>query len=231
MGLLHGPRPVIDAGVPVDVEEAERVRPRRGVVAGQRHDQVRGLACGGELAELAADCLDFRRPVQAQHPAQRGGRDPGGALGPRFAGQGQEHQGQQCRGQPVEPVLEPAVDLTGSIQQPGVLQGRHREQQPGQRIPGARREHRDSPFAQQAPPGQRPLTITRHRIRQHRNHSALTCVIIAAGVQAHGVFSGTGRGPPAGRDPAECVADAERGHPGRRGDPGGPRAFRTADLQ
>ena len=35
---------------------------------GQRHDQVRCLAGGGELAELAADRLDFRRPVQARAP-------------------------------------------------------------------------------------------------------------------------------------------------------------------
>src|SRR6266700_6063841 len=56
-----------------------------GVVAGDRHLQVRGLAGGGELAELAADRPDFGRPVQAQHPAERGRGDPGGALGPRLA--------------------------------------------------------------------------------------------------------------------------------------------------
>ena len=85
VGLLHVPGPVVDPGVPVHVEEPERVRPGRGVAAGQRHDQVRGLPGGGELAELAADRLDLRRPVQPEHPAQRRGRDPGGALGPTAA--------------------------------------------------------------------------------------------------------------------------------------------------
>ena len=62
-----------------------------GVAAGDRQLQVRGLAGGGELAELAAQRLDLRRPVQAQDPAEGGGRDPGGALGARLAQQRQEH--------------------------------------------------------------------------------------------------------------------------------------------
>jgi hypothetical protein len=51
------------------------------VVASQRHNQLIGPADGGELAELAADRLDLRRPAQARHPTQRGRRDPGRALG------------------------------------------------------------------------------------------------------------------------------------------------------
>ena len=102
--LLHVPGAVVGARVPVHVEEPQRLGPGGGVPAGQRHDQVAGLAGGGELAELAADRLDFRGPVQAEHPAQRRGRDPGGALGPGLAGQGQEHQGQQRGSQPVVAV-------------------------------------------------------------------------------------------------------------------------------
>jgi hypothetical protein len=78
--------------VPVREQEAERVRPGRGVPAGQRHHQLGYLARGGQLAELAADRLDLRHPVQAQHPAQRAGRHPRGAFGPRLPGQRQEHQ-------------------------------------------------------------------------------------------------------------------------------------------
>ena len=47
------------------------------MAAGQRHDQVRGLADRGELAQLAADRLDLRRPVQARHSAQRRQAGPG----------------------------------------------------------------------------------------------------------------------------------------------------------
>ena len=170
---------------------------------------------GGELAQLAADRLDLRRPVQAQHPAQRRGRHPGGALGPRLPGQRQEHQRQQRRGQPVKPVLDPAVDLAGRRQQAGALQRRQRQQQPGQRIPRTRGEHRDGALAQQPPPGQRPLPIAGHRIRQHRNHSALARVIVA---RARPRCRRPCRGPPDGRHPAQRVAHAERRHPGRRGD-------------
>ena len=184
-------------------------------MAGQRHDQVRCLGGRGELAELAADRLDFRRPVQAEHPAQRAGRDPGGAFGPGLAGQGQERQSQQRGGQPVEPVREPAVDLPGRGQQPRGLQRGQRQQQPGQRIPGPGNEHRFGALAQQTPPGQRPLPVPWHRIRQHRDRRAWALVIIS-GNQA-GAACGR-RGPPACRHPAQRVAHAERRHPGRRGD-------------
>ena len=65
-----------------------------------RHLQVRGLAGRGQLAQLAADRLDLRRPVQAQHPAQRARVDPGGTLGARLAQQRQEHQQDQHRRSP-----------------------------------------------------------------------------------------------------------------------------------
>ena len=201
------------------------------MAAGQRHDQVRCLAGRGELAELAADRLDLRRPVQAEHPAQRAGRDPRGALGPRLAGQGQEHQGQQRGGQPVEPVLEPAVDLPGRLQQPGRFQRGQRQQQPGQRIPGARGEHRLGALAQQPPPGQRPLAVTGNRVRQHRNRRARALFIVSRD-QAGAARGGPGRrAPPAGRHPAQRVAHAERRHPRRRGDlaQGRPRRVQFPD--
>ena len=197
--------------------------------AGQRHHQLGGLARGGQLAQLAADRLDLRRPVQAQHPAQCRGRDPRGALGPRLAGQRQERQGQQRRRQAVEPVLEPAVHLSRSVQQAGALQRGQRQQQPGQRIPRAGSEHRHGALAQQTPPGQHPLGVPRHRVGQHRNR-ALACVIVP-GVQARAIFGGPGSGPPARHHPAQRVAHAERGHPGRRSDlaQGRPRRIQFPD--
>ena len=216
--LLHLPGPVVHAGVPVHVQEPQRVRPGGGVAAGQHHHQLRGLARSGQLAELAADRLDLRRPVQPEHPAQRRRRHPGGALGPRLPGQRQEHQRQQRRGQPVKSVPELAVHLSRGIQQAAALQRRQRQQQPGQRIPRARSEHRDSALPQQPPPGQHPLPVPRHRIRQHRNRRA-RALLTVPGVQARAVFGGAGhRVLPCGRHPPERVAHAERRHPGRRGD-------------
>jgi hypothetical protein len=60
MGLLHIPRPVVGAGVPVGIQEPEGLRPGGGVMAGQRHHQLRCLAGGGELGELAADRFHLR---------------------------------------------------------------------------------------------------------------------------------------------------------------------------
>ena len=158
--------------MPVGVEEPQRLGAGGGVAAGQRHDQVRCLAGGGELAELAADRLDFRCPVQDWHPAQRRGRDPGGAFGPGLAGQGQEHQGEQRGSQPVVAVAESAVDLAGGLQQPGCLQRGQGQQQPGQRVPGTRGEDRLGALAGQPPPGQNPLPVPGHRVRQHRQRLA-----------------------------------------------------------
>ena len=166
--LLYLAGPEVGAGVPVDVQEPERARARRGVVPGDGQLPVRGLARDGELAELAADRLDLRRPVQAQHPAQRGRRDPGGALGARLAQQRQEHQQHQHRLQAVEPAAQPAVHVPGCLDQPGAGQGGQRQQQPGQRIPRSRGEHRRGALPEQPEPGQRPLAVPRHRVRQHR---------------------------------------------------------------
>ena len=74
--------------------------------------------------------------------------------------------------QVVEPVAEPPVDLAGAGQQPGIGQRRQGEQQPGQRVPGAGGERCHGAFAQQPEPGQRPLAVPRHRIRQHRQRAA-----------------------------------------------------------
>ena len=67
---------------------------------------------------------------------------------------------------------EPPVDLAGAGQQPGIGQRGQGEQQPGQRVPGAGGERRRGAFAQQPEPGQRPLAVPRHRIRQHRQRAA-----------------------------------------------------------
>ena len=100
-------------------------------------------------ASSAADRLDFRGPVQAQHPAQRVRRDRGGALGAGLAQQRHEHQHDQHDLKAVEPVPQPPVYLPRAVQQPGARQRRQREQQPGQRVARARREYRRGSLAQQ----------------------------------------------------------------------------------
>src|SRR5258706_15549466 len=79
MGLLHSAGPVVGAGVPVGIEEAQRVRLRGGVTVGQRHHQLVGLAGSGELAELAADIVltSGARSTPSTRPSP-----PGGMLGP-----------------------------------------------------------------------------------------------------------------------------------------------------
>ena len=73
----------------------------------------------------------------------------------------------------------------------------------GYRAPGS--EHRLGALAQQPPPGQRPLPVPGHRVRQHRNR-ALARVIVP-GVQA-GAVSGGARPRAARRarpGPARCA--------------------------
>ncbi|HEX9519990.1 MAG TPA: hypothetical protein VF940_27920 [Streptosporangiaceae bacterium] len=75
MGLLHSAGPVVGAGVPVGIEEAQRVRLRGGVTVGQRHHQLVGLAGSGELAELAADIVltSGARSRPSTRPSAAGG--------------------------------------------------------------------------------------------------------------------------------------------------------------
>ena len=197
------------------------------------------LPGGGELGELAADRLDFRGPVQAQHPAQRVRGDPGGALGAGLAQQRHEHQHDQHHLQAVEPVPQPPVYLPGAVQQPGLRQRRQREQQPGQRVPRARRERRHGALAQQPEPGQRPLPVPGHRVRQHRQHLRLRDARVRAGAcpraraaGACGVLAcGDAVRGRAGR--AEHVADRGFRHPCRGGDRGlaGAVAVQLPDLR
>ncbi len=210
--------------MPVDVHEPEGVRPGRGVVAGQRHLQLGGLAGGRELAELAADRLDLRGPVQAQYPAQRGRGDPGGALGAGLAQQRHEHQHDQHDLKPVEPVPQPPVYRPRAGQQPGLRQRRQRQQQPGQRVFRARRERRRGSLAQQPEPRQRPLPVPGHRVRQHRQRLRLRRArevrvreVLACGdaVSAARVLAARGR---PGR--AQHVADRGFRYPRRGSDPG-----------
>ena len=190
-------------------------------MAGQRHDQRRGFPGPCQPGELAADRLDLRRPVQAQHPAQRGRRAPGRALGPRLPQQRQEHQHDQHHLQPVKPVPHPAVGGPGALQQPGARQRGQRQQQPGQRIAGTGREHRGGALAQQPEPGQHPLAVPRHRVRQHRQRLLLP---------ARGLLPGRSRisGRPSGSalsgtiapGRAQHITDRRFRHPGRGGDAG-----------
>ena len=134
------------------------------------------------------------RSRPSTRPSARG-RDPGGAFGPGLAGQGQEHHGQQRGGQPVVAVAEPAVDLAGGLQQPGCLQRGQRQQQPGQRVPGTGREDRLGALAEQPPPGQHPLPVPGHRIRQHRQRLARGRRL-AVRLLRHAVLAGVTVRPP-----------------------------------
>ena len=108
-------------------------------------------------------------------------------------------------------------------------QRRQREQQPGQRVARARREYRRGALAQQPEPGQRPLGVPGHRVRQHRQHLRLRDARAGGlGARAAGARAAWGacgvlacgdavRGR-AGR--AEHVADRGFRHPCRGGDRG-----------
>ncbi len=198
--LLYLPGAEVRPGVPVDVEEPEVVRAGRRAALRDGHLQVRGLAGGGEPGELAADRLDFRCPVQAQDPAHRRRGDPGGALGAGLAQQRLQHQVDQHRVQAVVPVAEPPVDLAGAGHQPGVSQRGQGGQQPGQLVPGPRRAHWGGALAQQPEPGQDPLPVPPHRVRQHRQHHA------GGGVLIRGILSGVTGGAAVIRGPGGVLS-------------------------
>ena len=218
--------------MPVDIEEPQLTGAGGGVAAGDRHLQLRGLPGGGELAELAADRLDLRGPVQAQHPAQRPDVDPGGALGAGLAEQRLEHPQDQHGVQPVEPVPQSSVHRAGAFQQASAAERGQRQQQARQRVAGAGDEDRDGALAEQPEPGQRPLPVPARRIRQHRQQlparrPALSSGFLSGG--SSGLISGRlpasggllpggalARRGRAGR--AQRVADRRLRHPGRGGD-------------
>ena len=190
-------------------------------MAGQRHDQLRGLPGPCQPGELAADRLDLRRPVQAQHPGPRHRRDPGGALSPRLAEQRQEHQHDQHHLQPVKAVPDPAVGGPGALQQPGARQRGQRQQQPGQRITGTGREHRGGTLAQQPEPGQHPLAVPRHRVRQHRQRLLLPARGLLPGrsrISSQPTGSALSGTIAPGR--AQYITDRRFRHPGGGGDAG-----------
>src|SRR5660398_271301 len=124
--------------------------PAGQVVSGNRGLQLARTTQLGELVDFAADGLDLRGPVQAEHPAQVGRVDPGGALGAGLPSQSAQHALDEHRVQAVEPVRQP-VDLVRAAQQAGGLQCGHRQEQPGQRDPGRGGEHRCGAL-ERAPP-------------------------------------------------------------------------------
>jgi MMPL family len=139
-GLLHGAGAVVGAGVPVWVKEPKCLRAGGGVPAAS-------AVISSPALPAAASSPSLRRIVLTSGARSRPSTRPSAAGGTRVAPsawgltpQGQEHQGQQCGGQPIEPVLKPPVDVPRAAEQPGVLQRREREQQPGQRVPGTRGE-------------------------------------------------------------------------------------------
>ena len=142
MGFRDRPGALVGAHVPVDVEQRGLLGAVLGVAAGHRGDPVAGPAGLGEQPDPAADRLDLRRPVQTQHPPQRGRVDPGRALGAGLAQQGEEHALAQHRIQRIEPVRQRAVGGVRILDQPGRRQRGQRQQQSRQRCPRAPGEHR-----------------------------------------------------------------------------------------
>ena len=67
--------------MPVDVAHRGLLGAVLHVSGGHRGDPVAGPAGLGQIPDFAADRLDLRRPVQTQHPAQRGRVDPGRSFG------------------------------------------------------------------------------------------------------------------------------------------------------
>ena len=168
MGFRDRPGALVGAHVPVDVEHRGLFGAVLGVAAGHRGDPVAGPAGLGEQPDLAADRLDLRRPVQTQHPPQRGRVDPRRALGAGLAQQGAEHALAQHRIQRIEPVRQRAVGGVRILDQPGRRQRGQRQQQSRQRCPRAPGEHRRR-GRDQPKPRQCPLGATVDRIRQHRH--------------------------------------------------------------
>ncbi len=205
MGLGQPAGAVVGTYVPVDVEEPDRVRVRGEVVAGQAGHQLPGFALSGQLAEFAADGGDLGSPIERQDPAQVARDDPGRALRTWLTQQREEHQGEQHRLEAVEAALELAVHLPGDLEQPGGLQCRQAEQQPGQRQLPTLGEHRHG-LAKLPVPGRLALAGTRRWGRHHRQPVHL----IRPG------RLGRSRPGPLGQH----LTDRERRHPGPLGDLG-----------
>jgi len=182
------------------------------VVTPQRGLQRRALPVAGELGQFAAQCFDLRGPVQAQEPAQVGGPDPGRGLGAGFAQQRQEHPHQQRGAQPVEALAHRREDLGGDRQQPGHLQRRQRQQQPGQRQLRALGDHHRR-LDQVPEPGRDPVGGAWQRRGEHHQVSDLGAVLGLVDVVVGLDRRLTAWGDPAQRDPHR------RGrHPGSCGD-------------
>ena len=100
----------------------------------------------------------------------------------------------------------------------------------GQRVAGARREHRDRALAQQPEPGQRPLAVPRHRIWQHRQPLPAARLPAGGHLILRGRFPGAGPLPggpgipllaaACGEGRAQHVTHRWFRYPGRGGDVG-----------
>ena len=106
MGFGDPAGALVGAYVPVDIQHHPRltvVTVAGQLMPGHRGQQLIGLVLVGEPADLAADSLHLRGPVQSEHSTQRMRVDPGGALRARLAGQAAQHTLDQHRIQTVEP--------------------------------------------------------------------------------------------------------------------------------
>ena len=151
-------RAMVRPHMAIDVEEPDRVRVVADPALGQSLTERRGLPPGRQLRQLAPQGLDLGRAVEPEQDPQFPGWVPLQLLRRADAQQGHERQAEQRGLQPVEPVLQGAVDLVPRVQQ---AEREHRRQ--GQQ--DAARAHRlggDEPrgrFRQLAQPGQGALGV------------------------------------------------------------------------
>jgi len=116
---------VIGAHVAVHMKEAHRLlAPVLDPPTGEGLEQREALLPAGQLEELAANRLDLRGPVQPQQPPELAGGVGGELLGRLDPQQRHERQRQEHRIQPVEPVLELAVDPVKDLEE--ALRHQHR---------------------------------------------------------------------------------------------------------
>ncbi len=133
MRLGHLRPAVVGVYVTVHVEHSERVRVGSGVAVGQGGEQLGGPVPGGEGGHAPAQGLRLWCPVEAQQPAEVDGVDAGEALGPGFAHQRSEHDGEHQTAQPVEGGPGPTVGRLDAVEQARDRQSRQHDQRPGQR--------------------------------------------------------------------------------------------------
>ncbi len=208
MRLLHLPGPVADPGVPVHIAEPQRIGPSGGVAAASamiRSAALPAAASSPSLRRIVLTSGARSQPSTRPSPAAEPGCRPRPAA-PRPAPATPASAASRSA---LEPVLELAVDLASAASRPVSSSAGSASSSPasGYRAPG--RTPRGA-LAQQPPPRQHPLRITRTGPAAP-NRRALTLFTVS------GVQTGALPGGNAGR--RGCPPDATR-----------PSALRTVNV-